>query len=156
MAIFKTVMAYIFSMFFLLVAVILVGLMVYQFAAAIAGGEELATTMIQAINTAIMAMATFELGLGIGKEYTAADSERNLYSNVRRTVTRFFGVVCIALVLESLIMVIRYAQLQLAGNLYYPVAVMAGAAGLLVALGAFLQLTRAEGRSAGPIREREQ
>lgn len=137
----KTLMAFTFSGFFLLIAFCLVGVMVYQFAVAILSGEELTTTMLRAINTAVIALATFELGIGIGKEYTASDGDENIYSNVRRTVTRFFGVVCIALVLEGLIMVIKYSELQLAGNLYYPVAILLGAAGLLMALGVFLHLT---------------
>ena len=140
----KVAMAYLFSGFFLIVAIFLVCLMTYQFALAIKEAEELTTALVQAINTAIMALATFELGIGIGKEYTERKDGQNIYSNVRRTVTRFFGVVTIALVLEGLIMVIKYSQLDLAGNLYYPVAILAGAAGLLVALGSFLYLTKHE------------
>lgn len=50
-------------------------------------------------------------------------------------------MVCVALVLEGLIMVIKYSQLDLAGNLYYPVAIIASASILLLSLGGFLKLT---------------
>lgn len=55
---------------------------------------------------------------------------------------RFVSVTSIALVLEGLVMVIKYSQLDLAGNLYYPVAIILSAAGLLLAMGGFLALTR--------------
>ena len=38
-------------------------------------------------------------------------------------------------------MVIKYSQLELAGNLYYPVAIIASTALLLTALGLFIYLT---------------
>jgi hypothetical protein len=85
----------------------------------------------------------FELGAGISKEYSSSDDEEeNTYSNTRRIITRFVGTVCIALVLEALIMIIKYSQLELAGNLYYPVGILFGSSFLLVALGAFLWLTK--------------
>lgn len=109
------------------------------------GGEELIAGIIKGINTAIIAVAAFELGMGIGKEYGSPEHEGNLFRVVRRTITRFVGLVCIALVLESLIMVIKYSQLELAGNLGYPVAILLGASALLLALGGFLALTRRDG-----------
>ncbi|MDW7772149.1 MAG: hypothetical protein SCH71_04580 [Desulfobulbaceae bacterium] len=83
----------------------------------------------------------FELGVGVGKEYTVANDGENIFENMRRTITRFVGTVCIALVLESLIMIIKYSQLDLAGNLYYPVSILISCSLLLIALGLFLKLT---------------
>jgi len=60
---------------------------------------------------------------------------------MRRGVGRFGSVVFVALALESLIMVIKYSQKDLAGFLYYPAAILASAALLLVALGLFVRLT---------------
>ena len=62
---------------------------------------------------------------------------------------RFIGTVCVALSLEGLkawrleglIMVIKYSQLELAGNLYYPVAIIVSTALLLSSLGLFIFLT---------------
>ncbi|HKJ70227.1 MAG TPA: hypothetical protein VKA55_00540 [Gammaproteobacteria bacterium] len=181
---FRMVVAAGFSAFFLFVAVTIGGLAVfelarslYQFVAAAfrggelvtgfmggaeGGGEELIAGIIQGINTAIIAVAAFELGMGIGKEYGTPENEGNLYRVVRRTITRFVGLVCIALVLEALIMVIKYSQLELAGNLGYPVAILVGASTLLLALGGFLALTRrdsiparrpvASGEAEAPVR----
>lgn len=138
-----------FSGFFFGVAIVLIGLMAYQFIAGIAAGSELVGTLLATISKAVVALATFELGVGISKEYPAERHERgdeDVYVNVRRTTTRFFGVVSIALVLEALIMVIKYSQLELAGNLYYPVAIICGASVLMMSLGVFLYLTRGETR----------
>lgn len=141
----KILIAIIFSTFFLILSISLAGLAVYQFISSFTGGfkeEELVSGIITPLNTAIIALATFELGIGVGKEYTTPDEgNENVYSVIRRTITRFVGVVCIALVLESLIMIIKYSQLELIGNLFYPVAVLIGTSALLIALGGFIRLT---------------
>lgn len=164
---FRILVAAGFSGFFLFVAVTIGGLAVFellralfQFLAAAVqggelvtgfmgggdgGGERLTAGIIKGINTAIIALAAFEVGMGIGKEYGTPETEGNLYRVVRRTITRFVGLVCIALVLEALIMVIKYSQLELAGNLGYPVAILGGASALLLALGGFLALSRRDG-----------
>lgn len=140
----KVLIAVIFSGFFLILSISLAGLAAYQFASSFIGGfkeEELVSGIIQPLNTAIIALATFELGIGVGKEYTIPEEGENVYLVIRRTITRFVGVVCIALVLEALIMIIKYSQLELIGNLFYPVAVLIGASALLISLGGFIRLT---------------
>lgn len=143
----KVFMARSFAGFFLSVSLVLIGLMGYQFVAGLVAGADIVTTLLGTVNKAVIALATFELGIGIAKEYPAAEAEENVYSNVRRTTARFFGVVSIALVLEALMLVIKYSQLELAGNLYYPVAIILGASVLMVSLGVFLNLTREDSRN---------
>ena len=75
----------------------------------------------------------------IGQEY-GQEADHDVIIMLRRTLPRFIGTVCVALSLEGLIMVIKYSQLDLAGNLYYPVAILVSAALLLMALGVFLKL----------------
>jgi len=99
------------------------------------------TLIIKSINTLVISLAMYELGVGVGKEYTVEEEGESIFQNMRRTITRFVGTVCIALVLESLIMIIKYSQLDLAGNLYYPVAILTSCSFLLIALGLFLKLT---------------
>jgi len=165
---FRIVMAGGFSGFFLFVAVTVGGLAVYELGSSLYdflslllrgdevragfvengknGDEELITGVINGINTAIIALAAYELGMGIGKEYGRKGEENNLFDTVRRTLTRFVSLACIALVLEALIMVIKYSQLNMAGNLNYPVAILGGSSLLILALGGFLALTREDGR----------
>lgn len=98
---------------------------------------------LNSINTGIIALAVFELALVINKEYSAhpEEDDENAVASLRRSLPRFIGTVCVALSLEGLIMVIKYSQLDLAGNLYYPVAIIVSTALLLSALGLFLHLT---------------
>lgn len=140
----KPLMARAFSIFFLAISFMLAGMAAYDFVMALFNSEELANAIIKSINIAVVSLAIFELGIGVNKEYTSADDEdgSNIYGSVRRSITRFVAVVSVALTLEGLIMVIKYSQLELAGNLGYPVAIIASASMLLLSLGGFLKLTR--------------
>ena len=141
----KFLMGRLLAITFLTLSLFLVGLAAFQFVEGLKGGNEIITILIKSINTSIIALAIFELGLGIGKEYgNYSEDEDHTYMVVRRTITRFVGTVCIALVLEGLIMIIKYSQLDLAGNLFYPVGILIGSSVLLAGTGIFLQLTRAD------------
>ncbi|SBS34865.1 hypothetical protein MAQ5080_02999 [Marinomonas aquimarina] len=101
-------------------------------------GQALTQTLIQVINANIIAIAVFELAMVINKEY-GNKNEHDVIVMLRRTLPRFISTVCVALALEGLIMVIKYSQADMAGNLYYPVAIVISAALLLLALGLFLR-----------------
>ena len=136
-------MGTIFSVIFHALSILLVFLASYNFVDYASNPQgDFMSTVIQSINTFVIALAMFELGAGINKEYSSSDDEENIYFNIRRIITRFVGTVCIALVLEALIMIIKYSQLELAGNLYYPVGILFGSGFLLMALGIFLWLTK--------------
>ena len=104
-------------------------------------GEELMHACLKAINTGIISLAVFELAMVINKEYGCEEDDDDVIVMLRRTLPRFVGTVCVALSLEGLIMIIKYSQLDLAGNLYYPVAIIISSAFLLAALGVFLKLS---------------
>ena len=101
-------------------------------------GESLTQVIIKIINSNIIAIAVFELAMVINKEY-GSDNEHDVIILLRRTLPRFIGTVCVGMALEGLIMVIKYSQLDMAGNLYYPVAIVASAGFLLISLGIFLK-----------------
>jgi hypothetical protein len=101
-------------------------------------GEGLTQIIIKIINSNIIAIAVFELAMVINKEY-GSDNEHDVIVLLRRTLPRFIGTVCVAMALEGLIMVIKYSQLDMAGNLYYPVAIVSSAGFLLISLGIFLK-----------------
>lgn len=139
----KFMMGRLLALTFLSISLLLVGLAAVQLLEGISEGKEIVNILIKSINTSIISLAIFELGLGIGKEYGKhTEEEDNTFMVVRRTIIRFVGTVCIALVLEGLIMIIKYSQLDLAGNLFYPVGILIGASVLLAGTGIFLQLTR--------------
>lgn len=131
------------TLIFFGLAVIIVLLLISDVVGGILNKENLTEVFLSSINTGIIALAVFELALIINKEYSEPieDDEKDAIASLRGTLPRFIGTVCVALSLEGLIMVIKYSQLDLAGNLYYPVAIIVSTALLLSALGLFVYLT---------------
>ena len=136
--------AKIFSLIFFGLAAAIIISLVKNVIEGIIVGQDITPIFLSSINTGIIALAVFELALVIDKEYSNHEEEINAVVSLRRTIPRFIGTVCIALSLEGLIMVIKYSQLDLAGNLYYPVAIISSTALLLTSLAVFLFLTRDE------------
>ncbi len=136
----KDVSARFFAGLFLCVSATMVAMSGVHFYAGFAEDVDFVSAVIKAVNDLFIALATYELAMGIFKEYRHSE-EGDLFLSIRRTVTRFVSVVVIALVLEGLVMIIKYSQLDLAGNLFYPVAVVIAASVLLISLGVFLHLT---------------
>lgn len=115
----KSMMAFLFSSLFLLLSLVLVVASVYQFMSTVFDDStDLISVTIKSINILVISLAMYELGVGISKEYINCESGDNIFFNIRRTITRFVGTVCIAVVLEALIMIIKYSQLDMAGNLF--------------------------------------
>ena len=137
----RQIMAIGLSVIFFILAFALTSLSVDAILTGVTGGLGFTEAVLKAVNMAIVALAIFELGLVVTKEYARRDDDHHIIVVLRRTLPRFVSIVCIALVLEGLLMVIKYSQLELAGNLYYPVAVITSAALLLAALGVFLRLS---------------
>jgi hypothetical protein len=104
--------------------------------------------LVKGLHLGVVALAVYELTQIVYEEYDTVHPQAGRVVRIRRGIIRFVSVVCTALVLESLIMVIKYSQKDLAGFLYYPVAIIASAALLLIALGVFTRLTR-EPETAG-------
>lgn len=136
----RAIFAGLFSSIFFGLSAAMVVSMLYVVVDDIMNGVEIMQVMIKIINTGIIALAVFELAMVISKEYGSANEDHDVAVMLKRTLPRFIGTVCIALSLEALIMVIKYSQLELAGNLYYPVAIIVSTALLLAALGVFLKL----------------
>ncbi|TYP91243.1 hypothetical protein BCL69_101014 [Nitrosomonas communis] len=139
--VFRQFMATIFSVIFFLVALILTFLTGEALYQGFVGNIGLVEAVIKSINMAIVVLAIFELGLVVNREYGCKEGEQNLIVVLRRTVPRFVSIVCIALVLEGLLLVIKYSQLGPASNLNYSAIIIISAAILLAALGIFMRLT---------------
>jgi uncharacterized protein YacL len=137
----RNTMALLFTGMFLVFAAYLTGLASLKFLEVFSSQKEPVETLIKAINLGIIGLAIFELAVSIHKEYSGRHAHVDFFSLLRRGVAQFVGTVCIALVMEGLIMAIKYSQLDLAGNLYYAVAIVISAAVLLAALGIFLRLS---------------
>lgn len=139
----RTFFAKVLTVIFFGLAVVIVLSLLINVWEGVVNKADLTEILLKSINTGIIALAVFELALIINKEYSEPiDHEgKDAVTSLRGTLPRFIGTVCVALSLEGLIMVIKYSQLELAGNLYYPVAIIISTAFLLSALGLFLYLT---------------
>lgn len=136
----RTLFARLFATLFMALTIALVISLFKDIIQELSSGTDLMQVFLGSINTGIIALAVFELALVIHKEYSSEEDD-DVVASLRRTVPRFIGTVCVALSLEGLIMVIKYSQLDLAGNLYYPVAIISSGALLLIALGVFIFLS---------------
>ncbi|WP_417594639.1 hypothetical protein [Oceanospirillum sp.] len=138
----RTSFAKLFSIIFLVLALAIVFSLIFDIFNDLVDGVGFMQIFLGSINTGIIALAVFELALVIHKEYSGEEAEdEDPVAALRRTIPRFIGTVCVALSLEGLIMVIKYSQFDLAGNLYYPVAIISSTAFLLIALGVFIFLS---------------
>lgn len=138
----RFLIAKLFTFIFLAMALVMIFSLGNTIVTGALSGDDIMQLFLKGVNTGVIALAVFELALVINKEYSGEEESEDAVESLRRTIPRFIGTVCIALSLEGLIMVIKYSQLELAGNLYYPVAIIASTALLLASLGVFLHLTR--------------
>jgi FtsH-binding integral membrane protein len=139
----RKIFAKILTVIFFGLAVVIVFSLLFNVVEGLLSKENVTQVFLGSINTGIIALAVFELAFIINKEYSGSieNDDKDAISSLRETLPRFIGTVCVALSLEGLIMVIKYSQLDLAGNLYYPVAIIMSTAFLLTALGLFIYLT---------------
>lgn len=140
----RALFARMFTLLFFVLAFTLVSATAMDVVAQIQAGKDLMQTMIKGVNGSIIALAVYELAMVIRSEYSGQSESHDVITMLRRTLPRFIGTVCVAMSLEGLIMIIKYSQLDLAGNLYYPVAIIVGTAMLLAALGVFLRMAPKE------------
>jgi len=131
-----------FSLFFLAFALLYAGSAVIELIRPIVASGDLIEGLVKGLHMGVVALAVYELALIVYEENGIGERPEDTVQRIRRGVVRFASVVIIALILESLIMVIKYSQKDLAGFLYYPAALVVAAALLLLALGAFTRLTR--------------
>ncbi len=137
----RMVFAKMFSFIFFALSASIIFLLIKTVVMGIVNNTNIMEIFLNSINTGIIALAVFELALVINKEYGIEKEEHDAIRSLRQTLPRFIGTVCVALSLEGLIMVIKYSQLDMAGNLYYPVAIITSTALLLTALGLFIHFT---------------
>lgn len=130
-----------FALFFLSFALLYASSAIIEFIRPILSEGDLTGGLVKGLHMGVVALAVYELAQVVHQEYDKSGRADDAVRRIRRGVTRFASIVFVALVLESLIMVIKYSQQDLAGFLYYPVAIIASASLLLMALGVFIKLS---------------
>lgn len=130
------------TVFFLVFTFFYAGAALIEFVSPILNQGNVIEGLIKGLNMGVVALAVYELAQIVYEEYETTDARNGRIARMRRGIIRFVSVTCTALVLEALMMVIKYSQQDLAGFLYYPVAIIAAAALLLIALGVYTRLTQ--------------
>jgi hypothetical protein len=138
----------VFTLFFFGFAILYALTALIEFVRPIVEEGDFVKGLFKGLHTGVVALAIYELAEIVHQEYHPQGRPAGVMNRIRRGIARFGSVVFVALVLESLIMVIKYSQQDLAGFLYYPAALIVSAALLLVALGVFARLTT-DAESAG-------
>jgi hypothetical protein len=131
----------VFALMFFALSVCFMLLALAEFAVPILEDGDFMEGLVKGLHTGVVALAVYELAQIVHQEYDHEGKPQNIMARIRRGVARFGSVVIVALVLESLILVIKYSQKDLAGFLFYPAAIIVSAAVLLMALGLFARLT---------------
>ncbi len=130
------------TLIFIAFTLLYAGAAVIAFIQPVINDGDMVEGLVKGLHLGVVALAVYELTQIVYEEYDPVQPQAGRVARIRRGMIRFVSVVCTALVLESLIMVIKYSQKDLAGFLYYPVAIIASSALLLIALGVFTRLTR--------------
>lgn len=151
----RALFARFFSLIFFLLSFSLVLATVVEVFHHLDSEQSLMQVLIKGVNGSVIALAVYELAMVIRSEYSGRSESHDLITMLRRTLPRFIATACVAMSLEGLIMIIKYSQLDLAGNLYYPVAIIVSTALLLAALGLFLWLAPHEESSMNGDRSTE-
>ena len=130
-----------FALFFLSFAMLYASSAFIEFIKPVLIDGDLTSGLFKGLHMGVVALAVYELAQVVYQEYDTSGKPSDAVWRIRRGVTRFASIVFVALVLESLSMVIKYSQQDLAGFLYYPVAIIASASLLLMSLGVFIKLS---------------
>jgi hypothetical protein len=138
----------VFALMFFALSVCFMMLALAEFAGPILERGDFMEGLVKGLHTGVVALAVYELAQIVHQEYDHEGKPQNVMARIRRGVARFGSVVIVALVLESLILVIKYSQKDLAGYLFYPAAIIVSASLLLIALAVFARLTALPVRAA--------
>lgn len=133
-----------FALYFMGFAVLYAVLAVFGFIKPILESGDVLGGLVKGLHMGVVALPVYELALIVHQEYNETEKPNNPIRRIQRGIARFASMVFVALVLESLILVIKYSQQDMAGLLYYPVVLLAGAGFLLISLGIFARMTGPE------------
>lgn len=130
-----------FALYFMGFALLYAAFAAFEFIRPIIESGDILGGLVKGLHMGVVALPVYELGLIVHQEYKESEKPQNPITRIQRGIARFAGMVFVALVLESLILVIKYSQQDMAGLLYYPVAILVGAGFLLISLGVFARMT---------------
>ena len=107
-----------FALFFLSFALLFASSAILEFIKPVLSDGDLTGGLVKGLHMGVVALAVYELAQVVHQEYDKSGKPADAIRRLRRGVTRFASVVFVPLVLESLIIVIKYSQQDLAAVLY--------------------------------------
>jgi hypothetical protein len=131
-----------------LLACVFIGDAVYQTIAVVAVGDGAVATMLDAVSLVIIALAVFDVAKLLVEEEISREKEMRSAHEARQTLTKFMTIVIIVLSLEGIVYVFEAGKEDIT-NLVYPVLLLAVVLLMVVSLGVYHHLTRADKQAAG-------
>lgn len=125
---------------------------VWQLAAVVVHGEPLLHQLLQSVGLVVIAVAVFEVAKFLIEEEVLHERELRSVLEARRSLTKFFTTIIIAVSLEAIVLVFE-TRLEENAALIYPTLLMAVAVFALIGLGLFQMLSKSGGGNRiGPDR----
>jgi hypothetical protein len=113
-------------------------------------GEPLKRAMLDGIGLVVVSLAVFDVAKYLMEEEVLRDRELRSPTEARKTLTKFFVIIIIAVTLEALVFVLGAASQDLS-LLIYPALLLGTASLMLVSLAVYLRLSsHAEKRLSEP------
>lgn len=133
---------------FFLFASSLLGIAAYQFVEGALTSDALLRRTLKSIGLVIIGIAVFDLAKFLVEEELLRERELRSLSEARMSLTKFFTIIILAILLEGIVIVFETKLDNLPG-LIYPTALIATGVLALVGLGLFQRLT-ADARTTDP------
>ena len=111
----------------------------------VVAGDGPVAAMLDAVSLVLIALAVFDVAQFLVEEEISRDKEMRSAREARQTLTKFITIIIIVLSLEGIVYVFEAGKEDIT-NLVYPVLLLAVVLLMVVSLGAYHRLTRAEER----------
>lgn len=122
---------------------------IYEVAMAVASSAPMVRQrLLTAVGYAVISVAVFDVAKYILEEEVVRERELRQVGEVRRSLTRFTSTILIAVFLESIVLIFKVAEDDIA-NVIYPAMLLFAGVAMLIGLGAFQRLSVTAEREVG-------
>lgn len=128
------------SLALLVISLVMIGYAVSEVWYALYEGDEIVTTLLDAIGLIVISIAVFDVTKYLMEEEVLHDRELRSTREARRTLTKFLVIICIAVTLEALVFIFGAGTTDV-NNLFYPTLLLLVSVFLVIGLGLFQWLT---------------
>ena len=128
---------------------VFIGSALYQIARAIIGGTPPVTLMLDSVSLVIISLAVFDVAKFLVEEEISREKEMRSAKEARQTLTKFMTIIIIVISLEGIVYVFEAGKQDIS-DLVYPSILLAIVLLMVVSLGLYHRLTRAEATSSKP------